>query len=256
MGQKMGAGLSRMDIIEAWRLSRNQLEEQGWRLTEEIADKSFLAEMRSINKKASGLFRLDTSDITTKNSFWLALRKDQDLIGTVAARLDDVDNRGLAEFLERTLSRYWQTDGSTRVKVRLPPTLHNFRGQLIYAGDFFFHKEHTGDFEKSFCFTQAAFAFAFNAWPNAKALCAFIRMSDYFDGKAAQYGFSSGVFFDVATWKNPPSYRSEHECLCWLTREDFEFNMSALLAYPHLFSELPKRRSRDQSPASKRPASQ
>lgn len=238
--------MPRLNALQLFRLCANALEEKGFSVQEEIPNETFIDEMKEMGKINPSLPMLPmTTDLTAQTSFWLSLRRNGELIGTVAARIDDLGECGAEEFMERSLRRYWCTDPKTKVSVSLPYGARSLAGPTIYMGDFFFKKGETGDPQKTFCFTHSAHAWAFSLWPQARNIYAFTRMADHFGQKTAHYGFTSGTHYNIATWENPPAYRSEHECLCLLSRRDFSSNASALVRNPELIKRLPERLSRD-----------
>lgn len=235
--------MSALVCLHTFKHCANVLESKGYRITEEVAEGPFIEEMAGIGKVApSAPLRRDTTDLTGTSSYWLALRRGDDLVGTVAARVDDVDD--FEDFAERGLRRYWLTDPESQVSVTLPEHLRRMRGQLVYMGDMFFRKGESGDREKTFCFVHAAHCLTFVKWPRATMAYAFLRAADGLV-KCGEYGFTSGIHYDVAEWVNPPTYRSSRECLAMITRADFESNMAALIRRPDFFSALPMRRPRD-----------
>lgn len=232
-------------ILDAYRHSVGSLEAMGFSVTEESPTDSFLAELRDAGKNGvSPALSWSQSDLSAETNFWLALRKDGDLIGTVSGRIDRVSEGDFPGFVERSLRRQWCTNDGANVKVTLPNRYLSLRGQVVYMGDFFFRKDFTGSQEQTFCFSNAANAFAFARWPEADLLYAHLRLADAIQ-KAPLFGFTSEMLFNVSVWENPPHYRSFDECFCTLERSNFEFNMRAFNSDRDLFTQLPKRQSRE-----------
>lgn len=238
--------MPRMAALHAFRHCTNLLADKGLSVSEEAFGPDLVGEMGEIGKAApSPQLSYELSDLTPANSFWLGLRRSGKLVGTVAARLDDLGDYDPSIFIERSLSRYWCTGKDASVRVRIPPHCRTLKGAVIYMGDLFLAPEEVGDKEKTFCLMHCAHAAAFLTWPKAEAVYAFMRMSDYLE-KGNLYGFTSSSYINVASWQNPPLYRSEHEALCILTRQDFLYNMGRLSESPAIFRDLPKRRSRSE----------
>lgn len=234
----------RFGVFQAFSIFNHVLQQKGFSVAEEPLCDDLVLEMRDAGKKNVGApLRRDTTDLTERTSFWLTLRKDGALIGVLGARVDEVDDKGLGDFVERQLRRYWCQPGVSDVSVTMPKHLDLTVGQIVYMGDFFFREDSTGDREKTFAFVHCAHAYAFHLWPSAQFCYAFMRMSDYLDN-VATYGFTSGSFINVANWVNPPHYRSEHECLSLIKRDDFLSNIRALANNPEIASGLPERQTR------------
>ncbi|MEM9971595.1 MAG: hypothetical protein AAF762_10915 [Pseudomonadota bacterium] len=183
-------------------------------------------------------------DIADSRRFWLVLRRNtpqNEIVGTVAARLDQIDTDPRA-FLESELAYYWCEDGT--VDLHLPDRVQRaLQGWSVYLGDLYFRADETGDRQKTFAFVHAAYALALARWPKAQALYVYMRMADYLE-KNAVYGFTTAAALNAVEWSEPQTYRSQYECLALLSREDFVANANALLRSPELFEELPDRRPR------------
>lgn len=234
-----------LNTMQTFRLLTNVLEAKGYSLTEEWPDADFVDEMKEMGKtKPSSHMLYEFNELTQKNIFWLALRKKGELVGTVSGRLDVIGEGEAQRFIQNSLRRHWCQEPGSDVEVHLPIRAGSLlRGPIVYMADFFFKEGTTGDPVKTFSFSNVANNLAFAKWPEASALYMFTRYSDQIE-KVGEFGFTSGSFLNVASWTNPPPYRSHHESLCILTREDFESNAAAMARNPDTITNLPRRMKR------------
>lgn len=237
-----------MSVLRAAQVFRhlaNKLAETGHTITDERPTPQFVEEMSEMGKRRiSSMMVPWGSDVSSANSFWLGLRKHDELIGTAAGRLEMIGPGEAGEFLQYSQKRHWCQSEETTVSVEIPEHVsRKLSGKVVYMGDFFFREGTTGDKQKTINFSNAANALAFLTWPDAVALYAFVSYADQLD-KVGHYGFTSGSYLGVIHWSNPPAGRSDDECLCLLTREDFNQNSGQLAAKPSLIMSPPQRRSR------------
>lgn len=186
-------------------------------------------------------FSTRLSDFTHENGFWVTLRHEGRLVGTVAARVDRIGHEAFGDYLERVFSKQYPMEDGPSVKAALPGVLAGVHGDIVYMGDMYFHPEHRGNIAKTICFVRAAFGAVFMKWQSVGMLFAFQRYADDLAGKVAQYGFCSGQYQGVIEWRDPPDWRSSTEVLSVLEREEFMRRAGIVLRNPYLITDPPLR---------------
>jgi hypothetical protein len=216
-------------------LCQKYISENGYVLTDHTISPELAREVEAMSGRApiSSILSPWENDFNNRNSFWLVMRKDGEIVGTLGARIDDINDRNVADHLTQLHNRHFARDGNSEVLSKLSSSASNITGGLVYMGDVFFDAGHRGDIAKIQCFCQYAFCLAFARWwERAHWIIALHRHKDVLAGKVAQYGFTSVSFPAAQSWISPPDGRSSTEYLSALSKEHFSRNIEHFIDYP------------------------
>jgi hypothetical protein len=234
-------------VFKMAALCLKYISAMGYELTDQTMTPELAEEIEAMEGRSpiSSILSPFKNDFTSQNSFWLILRKDNTIVGTLGARLDDASDGDIRDHLTRLHNRHFASDGRSAVLSKLPNSASAITGGLVYMGDVFFAPEHRGDVAKTQCFCQYAFCLAFARWwERAEWLVALHRQKDVLAGKVAQYGFTSVNFPAAQNWVSPPNGRSDTEYLSALSKEHFLRNIDHFIQHPDSLVAPPVHRQR------------
>lgn len=182
------------------------------------------------------------NDFNSQNSFWLLLRKDGVLVGTLGARFDGVYDKHISQHISDLHSRHYPSERVPGLVPNAPDQSNDISGGIVYMGDVFFSKGHRGDIGKTQCFCQYAFCLAYAKWwDRADWIVALHRKVDLNAGKREHYGFISKSIPAVQTWKSVVENRSNDEVLSSLSKPDFLRNIGNFIEDPLSLVDPPVR---------------
>lgn len=216
------------------------LSAQGFEVRDAVISHSLAAEIEQLPGRAAITPMLSPvrNYFNDSNSFWLTLRFQGALVGTLGARFDDIGDSSLRDYLTRLHNTSFAGADGGSVVSALPASVDAINGGIVYMGDVYFHPDHRGDIGKTQCFCQYAFCLAFARWwGRAHWAIAMHRHQDVLRGKADQYGFTSGRYPAAQRWLKAPGGRASTEYLSLLSRADFLRNARLFVEDPaHLVS--------------------
>lgn len=225
-------------------LCQEYLSAKGYEVADVVGTRTLIDEIERMPQRApvTPMLSPRRNYFSAANSFWLIIRHEGEIVGTLGARYDDTGDTGLSSYLTRLHDIAFGSDGNTAVVSRLPRHVEDISGGLIYMGDVFFHPDHRGDIAKTQCFCQLAFCMAFARWwQTAGWIVAMHRQIDILAGKGDQYGFTTGRYPAAQAWLNAPTGRSGTEYLSLLSRDDFERNIRVFIEDPDSLVSPPVR---------------
>ncbi len=170
------------------------------------------------------------NDFTNTSSFWITLRESGELRAVMGMRYDQLGSEPVSSYWKRAYKRQYGAELEGHPQI-LPDLLS---GNMVYMGDLFFHPDIRGSQARLMSFVHLAHIQCFQKWPDANYIYAFHHRRDVLRGKTDQYGFNNRIP-NPQIWKGGPNYRSAHEYLAILSREEFNQKVEYYVKYPDVF---------------------
>jgi hypothetical protein len=106
---------------------------KGYLLQDEAITPSLADEIEAMPGRApiTELLSPFENDFTSRNSFWLTLRWQGNLVGTLGARFDDIADDDIRDHLTRLHNRHYGSEGHRNVISKLPASSSAITGGLV-----------------------------------------------------------------------------------------------------------------------------
>ncbi len=167
------------------------------------------------------------NDFTENNGFWILISKDGKLIGSVAARFDDIGRESISDFWQRSYGRHQPETLGKAFSVVDSTIANQMSGKIACIGELFIDKSARGSLRVLEHVTMIAHLNIALKW-QPQYTYAFMWNDHVERGAAVRYGFTH-LQQSVRRWKVPPSNRKNDEWLVVLAAEDLEHKVKAQL---------------------------
>ena len=164
-------------------------------------DKSYLVPVNAPSK----------NDFTSRNCFWLLLKRSDIVVAAVCARMDDLGREPIAQFWRRTYKRHYSGSDASAFVFVADNLLRDISGKTVYQGDFFVSPKYR--FRKTISllrdFARCLQALTFLEW-DPDWVYAFMWSEHAEKGFSTIYGFTR-CYPMVKRWSNGETNRRDDE---------------------------------------------
>ncbi|MEL6795074.1 MAG: hypothetical protein AAFU55_02660 [Pseudomonadota bacterium] len=227
--------MNELDVSELVGICRGKLREQGFEI-EQVVNTSYALDIISQMEKPYQTRHLssDFHDFSTKNSFWMMVKKEEEYVGCVGVRWDDIGDEPIVSWWNRQGARLYGVAGQNiLLEAPIPRFMSDVRGRLVYIGDLFLITR--SDVTRRLPLRSLMFlvySISYMRW-EVDWIYSFIKDKHAKKGFPAIYA-ASHQYPGVQRWRNEPAERDSSEWFTCSSVDDFKY----LAGYYYANSDL------------------